>query len=78
MAAARREGRLGFGFPQGQRKTTTLAAGLRMTRMVTPIVLDGPINGDRFEVYVTKVLLPELRSGDIVTMGNLSSHKRWP
>ena len=38
--------RLRMGFPHGHRKTTTLVAGLRMTGMVTPMVLDGPINGD--------------------------------
>ena len=38
-------------------------------------MLDGPINRDAFEVYVAKVLVPELRAGDIVIMDNLSSHK---
>ena len=47
-----------------------------MTGMVAPMVLDGPINGDWFEAYVTKVLTPELRPGDVVIMDNLSSHKR--
>jgi len=68
--------RLRMGFPHGHRKTTTLVAGLRMTGMVAPMVLDGPINGDWFEAYVTQVLVPELRPGDIVIMDNLSSHKR--
>ncbi len=36
----------------------------------------GPINGDWFEAYVTQVLIPELRPGDVVIMDNLSSHKR--
>ena len=63
-------------FPHGHRKTTTLVAGLRMTGMVAPLVLDGPINGDWFEAYVTQVLVPELRPGDIGMMDNLSSHKR--
>lgn len=39
-------------------KTTTLVAGLRMTGMVTPMVLDGPINGDWFEAYIANVLVP--------------------
>ena len=39
-------------------------------------VLDGPINGDWFEAYVTHVLVPELRPGDVVIMDNLTSHKR--
>ena len=68
--------RLRMGFPHGHRKTTTLVAGLRMTGMVAPMVLDAPINGDWFEAYVTKVLTPELRPGDVVIMDNLSSHKR--
>ncbi len=68
--------RLRMGFPHGHRKTTTLVAALRMTGMVAPMVLDGPINGDWFEAYVTQVLVPELRPGDVVVMDNLSSHKR--
>ncbi|WP_237751651.1 IS630 family transposase [Sphingobium sp. DC-2] len=68
--------RLRMGFPHGHRKTTTLVAGLRMTGMVAPMVLDGPINGDWFETYVAQVLVPELRPGDVVIMDNLSSHKR--
>jgi len=47
-----------------------------MTGMVASMVLDRPINGDWFEAYVTKVLVLELRPGDIVIMDNLSSHKR--
>ncbi len=65
-----------MGFPHGHRKTTTLVAGLRMTGMVAPMVLDGPINGNWFEAYVCQVLVPVLRRGDIVIMDNLSSHKR--
>ena len=42
---------------------------------IAPWVLDGPINRDAFETYVQKVLVPELRPGDIVVMDNLSSHK---
>jgi len=72
----RRGERLRMGFPHGHRKTTTLVAGLRMTGMIAPMVLDGPINGDWFEAYVRHVLVPELRPGDVVIMDNLSSHKR--
>jgi transposase len=65
-----------MGFPHRHRKTTTLVAGLRMSGMIAPMVLDGPINGDWFEAYVRQVLVLELRPGDIVVMDNLSSHKR--
>lgn len=38
-------------------------------------LLDGPINGDAFRLYVEKVLVPTLLPGDIVIMDNLGSHK---
>lgn len=65
-----------MGFPHGHRKATTLVAGLRLTSMVAPMVLNGPINGDWFEAYVAQALVPEVTPGDVVIMDNLSSHKR--
>jgi transposase len=67
--------RLRVGIPHGHWKTTTFVAGLRMSGLAAPFVLDGPINRDAFETYVDKVLVPELRPGDVVVMDNLSSHK---
>jgi transposase len=67
--------RLRAGIPHGHWKTTTFVAGLRLTGMVAPLVLDGPINRDAFHAYVNQVLVPELAPGDIVVMDNLGSHK---
>jgi transposase len=67
--------RLRAAIPHGHWKTTTFVAGLRLSGMVAPMVLDGPINGQAFQAYVDQVLVPELRSGDIVIMDNLGSHK---
>jgi transposase len=61
--------------PHGHWKTTTFLAALRHDRIASPWVLDGPIDGESFQVYVEKVLLPTLRPGDIVIMDNLGSHK---
>ena len=72
---AARGQRLRAGVPHGHWKTTTFVAGLRLTGLVAPFVLDGPINRDAFEIYVEKVLVPELSAGDVVVMDNLSSHK---
>jgi transposase len=78
---ARRRGRaprgerLRAGIPYGHWKTTTFVAGLRITGMMAPMVLDGPINRIAFQAYVEQVLVPELSPGDIVVMDNLSSHK---
>ena len=67
--------RLRAAIPYGHWKTTTLVAGLRQDGIMAPFVLDGPINRRAFETYLAKVLVPELRQGDIIIMDNLSSHK---
>jgi len=75
MGRAPRGQRLRMSVPHGHWKTTTFVAGLRTAGMVAPFVIDGPINRDAFEVYVERVLVPELTPGDVVIMDNLSSHK---
>lgn len=61
--------------PHGHWKTTTFVAGLRLSGMTAPMVLDGPMNGPAFLAYVEQVLAPTLNSGDIVIMDNLAPHK---
>jgi transposase len=61
--------------PCGHWKTTTFTAGLRCDGLVAPWVLEGPMNGEAFLVYVDKVLAPSLSNGDIVVIDNLSAHK---
>jgi transposase len=78
---ARRHGRapkgkrLRVGIPHGHWKTTTFVAGLRLKGLAAPFVIDQPINRHIFETYVERVLVPDLRPGDVVIMDNLSSHK---
>jgi len=64
-ARCRRGERLRAGVPFGHWKTTTFVAGLRRTGMVTPMVLDGPINREAFPAYVDQMLALELRPGDV-------------
>lgn len=61
--------------PYGHWKTMTFVAALRCDRVEAPWLIDGPINGERFRLYVEKVLVPTLKRGDIVIMDNLGSHK---
>jgi transposase len=61
--------------PWGHWKTTTFTAGLRCDGLVAPWVLDGPMNGEAFLVYVETVLAPHLSKGDIVVIDNLPAHK---
>lgn len=61
--------------PHGRWKTMTFLAALRQDGVIAPWHLNGPINGERFRLYVDQVLVPALRPGDIVIMDNLGSHK---
>jgi transposase len=61
--------------PHGHWRTTTFTAGLRLSGMAAPMLLDGPMHGTAFLAYVEQVLVPDLRDGDIVVMDNLASHK---
>jgi transposase len=61
--------------PYGHWKTMTFLAALRHDRIEAPWLIDGPVNGERFLLYVEAVLLPTLQPGDIVIVDNLGSHK---
>lgn len=61
--------------PHGHWKTTTFIAGLRVNALTAPMVLDGPMDGQAFLVYVREFLCPTLKPGDIVIADNLPSHK---
>jgi transposase len=61
--------------PFGHWNTMTFIAALRHDRIEAPWLLNGPVNGERFRVYVEKVLVPTLLPDDIVVMDNLGSHK---
>ena len=61
--------------PHRRWKTMTFLAALRLDRVEAPWLIDGPINGERFRLYVKKVLLPTLRPDDLVVIDNLGSHR---
>jgi transposase len=48
---------------------------LTLRGFIAPFVIDGAIDRLAFETYVEKVLVPELRQGDVVIMDNLPGHK---
>ena len=61
--------------PHGHWNTTTFLAALRHDRIDAPWLIEGPIDGESFHLYVEKVLVPTLQPGAIVIMDNLGSHK---
>ena len=72
---SRRGRRLPGKVPHGHWRTLTFVAALRVDRIDAPCVFDGPINGESFLAYVSQVLVPALKPGDIVVIDNLGSHK---
>ena len=56
-------------------RTSTFVAGLRHDGIIAPLVMNCPMNGRIFQMYVRDCLAPELRPGDTVIMDNLGSHK---
>lgn len=61
--------------PHGHWKTTTFVAAFRLGGLFAPLVVDGALNGELFLEYVRQHLAPQLRSGDILVMDNLATHK---
>ncbi len=71
----RRGQRLVAAVPHGHWKTMTFIAGLRHDGITAPFVVDRPMNGAIFRLWVERCLVPTLAHGDIVIMDHLSSHK---
>jgi transposase len=46
-----------------------------MTGLMHLWVIDAPINGETFLLYIEKILAPNLSPGDVVVLDNLGSHK---
>ena len=59
--------------PHGHWKIITFVAGLRRRAMVTPLVIDGPMNATTFLAYLKDCLVLTLKRGDIVMMHSLPS-----
>jgi hypothetical protein len=70
--------RLEASAPFGHWKTMTFIAALRHDRISAPWVIDGPINGEFFTLYVEKVLAPTLAKGEVVILDNLGSRQVCP
>lgn len=61
--------------PFGHWRTQTFIGALRHDRLDAPWVIDGAMNGEMFDLYITTQLVPTLQRGDVIILDNLSSHK---
>jgi transposase len=59
----------------GAWKNVTLISGLRSSGVVATLAFPGATDQVAFETYVERLLVPELRAGDVVVWDNLSPHK---
>lgn len=76
-AWAPKEQRVAEGVPThyGASFPWTLVSTIGVRGLQAPWLLKGALNGDAFEAYVTYVLAPILRPGDIVVLDNAAAHK---
>jgi transposase len=70
--------------PRGERATGsapgkwdsfTVIAALGLDGAHAPLVIPGPMDAAAFETYVTEVLVPELRPGDVVIWDRVPTHQ---
>lgn len=61
--------------PFGHWRTTTVAAAIDADGVVAAFMYPGATDGAAFRVFVEKLLLPELRRGDVLVLDNLAAHR---
>lgn len=61
--------------PCGHWNTTTMISSIRLDGSTACMAIDGATSAEVFREYVRRVLVPTLRTGDIVILDNLSAHK---
>lgn len=70
--------RLRSSAPHGHWRTTTIIGAVRMDGTTATMVIEGATDTEVFRAYISEVLVPTLRAGDIVVMDNLAPHKSEP
>jgi transposase len=61
--------------PGGHWCTTTMISSIRFDGSTACMTVEGSTTTEVFRAYVEKVLIPTLRSGDVIVLDNLSPHK---
>jgi transposase len=68
-------GRLVDSVPNGRWSTTSMLSSIRLDGSTAAMTLAGATDRAAFDIYIEQVLIPTLRSGDIVVMDNLAVHQ---
>jgi transposase len=67
--------RLHLPVPRNRGKNTTLLSSMTIGGMGPSLAVEGVTTARVFETYVEKVLVPSLRTGQVVVMDNLGAHR---
>ena len=67
--------RIHEGTPDGRWKILTILGAISTRGMIATMTVEAATDREIFLAYLDEVLCPKLRSGDVVVMDNLSSHK---
>jgi transposase len=62
--------------PRNRGKNLTLLCALTLAGPTASLVVEGGVDGNVFVTYVREVLVPVLRSGQVVVLDNLGAHLR--
>jgi transposase len=66
---------LTLSIPRNRGKNTTLLSSMTIEGMGPSLAVEGATTARVFQTYVEKVLVPSLRTGQIVVMDNLGAHR---
>jgi transposase len=61
--------------PHGHWSVTTMVAAIGLVGVVAALTYAGATDAEAFAAFIEQVLGPQLRSGDVVVLDNLSAHK---
>jgi transposase len=67
--------RLRLSVPRGRGKNTTLLSSMTIKGMGPSLAVEGATTARVFETYVEKVLVPSLRTGQVVVIDKLGAHR---
>ena len=67
--------RLSGSSPYGHWITVSMLCAVRLDGPISPLLVDGPVDGAMFTAWIEQSLLRELRPGDVVIMDNLNTHR---
>lgn len=67
--------RLSGSSPYGHWMTVSMLCAVRIDGPIAPLLVDGAVDGAMFTAWIEQSLVHELRTGDVVIMDNLNTHR---